>query len=335
MQTLTRQLNESRDSLQFSNKLCEQLEQKIEELERTNEGLRKFCDSRKGLIEQKSATIRELEEKLKALQEDYSSVKEHCENLEQSQVKDVAAEEVASPKTARSISFSGVLRYSSPPRAEIQELQDTVDDLMLKLQNANYQKQKLENDFKEVVADNQTLGKTLEVAEAEVAELLARVKSFEEASEGQSLEGPVTSPRMRELSTSTPTCGSNFLFHSPRMENSPTHLPLKSPKVASAMEGLLGTSLFNELDSQYNMLQRQYEDLLHRCTCSASLAYKSKYHISGDQDEAVDSQPVAETQGQTKDRPFKELFDEVFATLRQTAQVADRLIERRNRTSTS
>ena len=36
-----------------------------------------------------------------------------------------------------------------------------------------------------------------------------------------------------------------------------------------------------------------------------------------------------------KDRPFKELFDEVFATLRQTAQVADRLIERKNRTSST
>lgn len=316
--------------------MCEQLEQKIEELERTNEGLQKSCDSGKSLIEQKCTRIQELEEKLEALQEDYGNMKEHCESLKQSQVKDVPSEEVvASPKTARSISFSGVLRYSSPPRAEIQDLQDTIDDLMLKLQNANYQKQKLENDFKEVVADNQALGKNLEVAEAEVAELQARVKLFEEASEKPSLEGPVTSPRIQGLTNSTPTCGSSFLCHSPVMENSPSHLPLRSPKVSSAMEGLLGTSLFSELDSQYSMLQQQYEDLLHRCTCSASLAYKNKCHFSVEQDEAVDSQPLGETQSQMKDRPFKELFDEVFATLRQTAQVADRLIERKNRTSST
>lgn len=316
--------------------MCEQLEQKIEELERTNEGLQKSCDSGKSLIEQKCTRIRELEEKLEALQEDYGNMKEHCESLEHSQVKDVPSEEVvASPKTARSISFSGVLRYSSPPRAEIQDLQDTIDDLMLKLQNANYQKQKLENDFKEVVADNQALGKSLEVAEAEVAELQARVKLFEEASEKPSLEGPVTSPRSQGLTNSTPTCGSSFLCQSPGMESSPSHLPLRSPKVSSAMEGLLGTSLFSELDSQYSMLQQQYEDLLHRCTCSASLAYKNKRHFSVEQDEAVDSQPLGETQSQMKDRPFKELFDEVFATLRQTAQVADRLIERKNRTSST
>jgi len=316
--------------------LCEQLEQKIEELERTNEGLRKSCDSGKSLIEQKCTRIRELEEKIEALQEDYGNIKEHCESLEQSQVKDVPSEEVvASPRTARSISFSGVLRYSSPPRAEIQDLQDTIDDLMLKLQNANYQKQKLESDFKEVVADNQALGKNLEVAESEVAELQARVKLFEEASEKPSLEGPVTSPRSQGLTNSTPTSGSSFLCQSPGMENSPSHLPLRSPKVSSAMEGLLGTSLFSELDSQYSMLQQQYEDLLHRCTCSASLAYKNKRHFSVEQDEAVDSQPLGETQSQMKDRPFKELFDEVFATLRQTAQVADRLIERKNRTSST
>lgn len=287
-------------------------------MEAANERLQKLCDSRKILTEQKDATIQDLEQKLEALREEYGKMKEQCQSSEQSPAKDMSI--VESPRTTRSVSFSGMLSYSSPQRAEVKELQDTVAELTLKLQNATYQKKKLEAELKEVVADNHALGRTLEKTEAEVAELQAKVKLFDDISESQSLERPITSPRSRDLAISTPTSDS---FHSPGMEDSPALLPLKSPKATLAMEGLQGMSLFTEIDNQYGVVQKQYEDLLQRCTCSASLAHKNRYHVSAEKEDNMEG-------GRTQDRPFKELFDEVFATLRQTTQVADRLIERRS-----
>ena len=307
--------------MQFSNKSCEQLEQKIEELEVANERLQKLCDSRKILTEQKDATIQDLEQKLEALREEYGKIKEHCQSSEQSPAKDTPSEPIVeSPRTTRSVSFSGMLSYSSPQRAEVKELQDTVEELTLKLQNASYQKKRLEAELKEVLADNHALGRTVEKTEAEVAELQAKVKLFDDISEGQSLERSITSPRSRDLAISTPTSDS---FHSPGMEDSPALLPLKPPKATIAMEGLQGMSLFSEIDNQYGVVQKQYDDLLQRCTCSASLAHKNRYHVSAEKEDNMEG-------GRTQDRPFKELFDEVFATLRQTTQVADRLIERRS-----
>ena len=290
-------------------------------MEVANERLQKLCDSRKILTEQKDATIQELEQKLEALQEEYSKIKEQCQSSEQSLAKDTSSETIVeSPRTTRSVSFSGMLSYSLPQRAEVKELQDTVAELTLKLHNATYQKKKLEAELKEVLADNHALGRTLEKAEAEVAELQAKVKLFDDISEGQSLERSITSPRSRDLAISTPTSDS---FHSPGMEDNPALLPLKSPKATLAMEGLQGMSLFSEIDNQYGVVQKQYEDLLQRCTCSASLAHKNRYHVSAEKEDNMEG-------GRRQDRPFKELFDEVFATLRQTAQVADRLIERRS-----
>lgn len=312
-------MSESKDSLQFSNKSCEQLEQKIEELEAANKGLQRLCDSRKILTEQKDATIQDLEQKLEALREECSKTKEHCS--EQSPAKAMPSGAVdESPRTMRSVSFSGVLSYSSPQRAEVKELQDTVEELTLKLQNASYQKKKLEAELKEVLADNQVLGKTLEKTEAEVAELQAKVRLFEDIFEAQNLERSITSPRSRDLATSTPTAD---LLHSPGTEDSPALLPLKSPKVSLTMESLQGMSLFSEIDNQYSVVQKQYEDLLQRCTCSASLAHKNRYHVSAEKEDNMGGE-------RKQDRPFKELFDEVFATLKQTTQVADRLIERRS-----
>lgn len=233
-----------------------------------------------------------------------------------------------SSKTLRSLSYTGGTPSAS---AEVTDLQSKVEDLTLKLRNATYQKKKIESGFREVAAENQVLSKNLEKAETEIAELQTRLRSYEEATEKQSLEYPLTSPKLQGYPTLTPTPTKSGSFHyqssSPFGDESPRLLFQKPPKLG---EIALGASLFSELDSQYSTLQMRYEDLLQQCTCSASLVHKSKHNLSLEPLETDGAQSTSKPENDSFDKPFKELFDEVFATLRQTAQVADRLIERKN-----
>ena len=77
-----------------------------------------------------------------------------------------------------------------------------------------------------------------------------------------------------------------------------------------------GKSIFSELDSEYSSLQQQYQNLLTNCVCSAQHNVVEKSNITRSSSISCGRRGA-----------FKELFDELFATLRQTAQVADKLME--------
>ena len=340
MQTLSRQLAELKDSLQFSNKSCEQLEGRGEELEKANTSLRKLCEGQQAQLENKTTAVQDLEEKLDSVQREYQRVKERCDSLELSQLQAVGKScMTAKLVRKKSTSFSGELVEDSsewPTGAQRErELLKTMDEVTEKLRTATYQKQKYEKGLREVLAENQSLSRSLERAEADASELQARLRAYEEAMEKQSLErsygSPMPYPAATLLTSSTPTGGSVFQYGSltsPAEDSSQL-----SHKSSRTTESVLGTSLFSELDSHYSNLQERYDQLLQQCTCSAGLAHRNqlKNMAAGDGGTGVLSSLATQPQASSSvaGAPFKDLFEEVFATLKQTAAVADRLIERK------
>ncbi len=309
-------------------------------MEATNEELVKFCEDRQVVIEQKSAVVRDLREKADSLEQENRRLKDE---LEQSQLNTEISEGDGAKALQRRHS-SNVRAYMSPEHYQQQKalleqvtaLQEALGKLTLKLQSAQYQRQKLQNELAEVVEENQLLCKTLEKSEMESAELQAKLKLYEEASERQhSLDSSlssVTSNRRHRTPSSTPLHSNGFHDHFLLPSPGPEDYPMqRSPKMPLDLDDTLGVSLFSELDIQHTTLHKQYSQLLHDCTCSASLTHNRRQQLGVTEADGDQSQDGKQTVGLTQtDRPFKQLFDDVFATLKQTAQVADRLIERRS-----
>ncbi len=326
-------MSESRDSLHFLNRTCEQLEAKVEELEATNEGLCKMCEDRQVAIEQKNAVAWELKEKLESLEEENKLLREELNRVKQSPDRTEISTTEAIHKgptegqRARRLCPEDHHRQQEVLLKRMAELQQELDQVSQKLQNSHYQRQKLQKELGDVLEENQLLCRELEKVEQESMELQAKLTLQEEASERQnSLESSLSSStsirRHRTLSSHSNGFHDRFLLPSPAPEDQRSH------KTPLDLTGTLGVSLFSELDTQYTTLHRQYSELLQDCTCSASLAHKRGYQVAVTEVDGSHTQYKRQT-SQT-DRPFKELFDEVFATLKQTAQVADRLIERRS-----
>ena len=330
-QTLSRQLNESRESLQFSNRSCEQLEVKVEELERTNHELQKICDNKQNEIEKRTARIQDLGNKLQTFELEYRTFRDSHIDLKQNGESDHAMVKVARKRSSESNScetFRGDVPVLPTP-AETADLQNTIDTLTLNLKNASYQRQRVEGELKQAMAENQALSKNLDKAEAEINELHKSLKSCEEVFDKQSLENSLRVP-VPGVSTPTLISGSHdhYCFTSPGNDGVGSMQSTQRPPKLNECE--LGASLFSELDTQYTVLQQQYKELLHDCTCSASLSHKHRHRESFEQEETDCA--TTHSQSVQLDKPFKQLFDEMFATLKQTAQVADRLIERRSYT---
>lgn len=253
------------------------------------------------------------------MHEDFSRLREQC--------VESATENPAVRSKSSSLSESAS-SPSQPSVQEMTELRGNVDSLTLKLQNTSYQKQKLESELRQVLSENQALGRNLERAELEIAELQARLRVHEEASERQRFECYSPTPQKTPVSTPGHTSSYQRLCISPSADESPSRFQ-RSPK---ANESGLGASLFSELDTQYTDLQLQYEDLLQQCTCSASLSHANTHCGMVETSEAEGVPALSKGNSSPLETPFKVLFDEMFATLKQTAQVADRLIERKKNT---
>ena len=287
-------------------------------------------------LDLKTATMQDLEEKLDSVQKEYRQLKEHCESLELSQAQQtLSTGDKAMRKKA--VSFSGELSVDTvdcPTMSQReQDLVKTVEELTDKLRTANYQRERYENGLQEVVAENQALSRSLERVEADTGELQARLRAYEDAMEKQSLEQAYSSPIPHSgqyLSvSSTPTSNSTFQYTSGLP--SPGGEENNRPSIRTA-DSLLGTSLFSELDSQYSDLQERYDQLVQQCTCSAGLAHRSQMKLSaadGSGDVPHSLATSAEASLVSPVAPFKDLFEEVFATLKQTAAVADKLAQRK------
>ena len=288
--------------------------------------LQRLCETQQQQLEQKTATVVDLEEKLESVQREHRLMKDHCKEP-QSLCKSCGS---GSKSPARRQGNDSV----DHPTASQVDLLKTVEELTERLRTSSYQRQKFEKGLREVLADNQTLSHNLERAEADVAELQARLRAYEDAMEKQSLERSCSSPFVhsgQHISvSSTPTHASVFQYTSDTQSSVGDDNSSQPPslKTSRTTDSLLGTSLFSELDSQYSDLQEHYDQLVQQCTCSAGLAHRNhlKQAVANSRD--LDSL-VSPSDARLAAAPFKDLFEEVFATLKQTAAVADKLVQRK------
>ena len=299
-----------RSSLQFSNTSCEQLEQKVEELEHSNKQLQKLCNIQQTLLAQKTSTFVDLQKDFARLKCQHEQLLQVKMTVEETDAGGFEAEQKRRSKNLKS--DDGGKPLSIGDGSDVAELQSSMAELAQSVQNITFQKQKVESELEEVVNDNQSLVKALERADSEIVELQTRLRNVEE----NSLD--LTSPKSR----SCPLTDTQQFSPSNDPKSPLTlHKACKSPrKSGSDQDACL--SLFSELDIQYSTLQQRYCELVEQCTCSASLFHK-KWFPSKPENPPTNVQMVT-------DAPFKELFDEVFATLKQTSLVADKLIERKN-----
>ena len=178
---------------------------------------------------------------------------------------------------------------------EPQDSSRALDEMALELKSFRCEQVKLKAELKEAVTDNQVLTQSLEKAEAEIIELATCITKEQTPETDSEAHTPVRKP----ISASN-TPRNHITVHSFKFDN------VDQPKDSNAV----GSSLFSELDNQYITLQEKYEHFLQNCTCSASqAAHRSK----------ITSEKLR-MQG-----PLKTLFEDMFATLKKTSQLADEL----------
>lgn len=317
-----RQLAESKDSLQFSNHLCEQLEVKVEELETSNEQLARQCRERQALLDQRTSSLAEAEEDLASARAECDHIKADLERLrngesggEEGKGRGRGDEEDGGGKEVRDVLLE----------EEVSRLREEVDALTLRVQSSEFQKRRLKREMANALGENATLSKSLEKAEGDLAELQLRLEEL-------TAEPPHSASHLAlvlPFDPSHPTHVQNGSSAVPLDEASRYEMAAGESSSTSNGEGN-GQSLFSELDTQFSNLQQSYGDLLHKCTCSASLGHRARQVIGKKGAELSFISTEGEgKEGRTGGAPFKELFDEMFATLKQTAEVADRLIEKR------
>jgi peptidoglycan hydrolase CwlO-like protein len=317
LQTLMRQLAESKDSLQFSNQLCEQLEGKVEELEASNEQLVRQCRERQAVLDQKNTNLVEAEEDLASARDECEHVRADLDRLRSRGAGRGDAGEEGMERGGEDRCDGGwgaVHTTGQQVSEEVTRLREEVDMLTLRVQSSEFQKRRLKRELLNALGENTTLVKNLEKAEGEIGELQLRL---EELSDESNRVVPVTPHSAGHVilvsptDTSFPQNGASDGSNAGRSEVAETTTNAQS--------------LFSELDNQFSSLQQSYGDLLHKCTCSAGLGHRVQQGV-GD-----GAEPPSNGEGRQSRTggAFKELFDEMFATLKQTAEVADRLIEKR------
>ncbi len=296
-----RQLAETKDSLHFSNHLCEQQELKVDELEKSNNRLRKLCNERQNLLEQKNSKLVEIEENVICVRDENDRIKAKLENIRTSGGDGGGA---VKHENGRSHSLTITTSSNKEESEELAQLKEAYSELTVKLQNSMFQKKRLERQLEEVISENLSLTTTAERTEIDYAELQQKIEEL-------SKESSETSPISLNTTFSAPRIDSRL----PSLSESAADMPFENAK---------GESLFSELGgTQYSSLHHHNcgDFLQQKCTCSGAGVVLHKRSGGNRRGDTTDYSPSRES------KSFKELFDEMFATLRQTAEVADRLIE--------
>lgn len=179
---------------------------------------------------------------------------------------------------------------------EIYELKTRNKSLDKKIQSISKQKMKLESEITTLTEVNHTLEQSLTEAEDKANKLQSKIVSLESEKQPSHVHG-------RDSVSSDTTD-----HHHPNMEK-------KSESTSKN-----GVSLFGELDEQFLQLQKQFHDLVTSCNCSASLPYRHKYPYNNHKKVEMSKQPSVNK------KPFQHIFDKIYATLKETTIVADRLL---------
>ena len=302
---MTSQLSNTKAALRLANSSCESLEQKLEETERENRELKTVNLRRQVTIDLKTKIINDLHDRLEGLERELSEMK----SLKSRDVPDGVSNKSSSNNNNRDLAG---LNHDEL----LKEHYEIVEDLSIKLQDTNYQKNKTQTLLDAMKTENSKLSELLERTELENAELRSHLSSLEEKLLNTSTSEPVTP----SLPPNSPP--KNFLARY-QSEDSPSFSRV--------------TTLHTELQVDYQTMKEQYDYMLSSCHCEANshkriddgdAATKDDVHNVVD---GRDKRNKAEEGSIAKESSLKDLFQEVYATLKATTVVADRLIEKRSR----
>ena len=311
-QNLTRHLNEAKDALQFAYKTCDQLEQRVEDLEAQNNELKRACAGKESAITLKCKLIDSLQSHVEALRAEVTEIQDVAKHKHST--NNVDLDTTPNPLNSNSTNHSrGSPRPFTPPTSKVtasySELQELTDELTLKLQNSSYQKSKLNVEVEKLLNENFRLQESLLKAENGIADLQAKVQNLEDSLADEGREDMPLSPVQSRGNRLTST-------------DSEIQLSLGTSSLTN-----LGTSLFSELNTQYYGLQKQLDSVLSNCTCGAAASLYSSELLSPKADQVEKNDCVEQPESSILERPLKDLFDEVFVTLHQSTLVVDRLMK--------
>lgn len=295
-----------KDALKLANSSCESLELKLEEIDKENKELKLKLAKKEMMVEVKTKIIDDLQARLEVVEREFAEYKEEM-------TKKMKANNNSSPSLpdapTKQMSYD-----ETKTTIETSELKDLVDELSFKLQNATYQKTKAQQNLDRATSENSKLVELVEKNEAEILELQNRIKLLEEGLPSEpatpSASLPPHSPFRHYMSPTHHASGNDFTdVDSIALKQITDHQMMSSPL------SLNGLTFFSELQSEFSILQNKFDVLLSNCSCGASAQFKDK--------------PPPGKDLSKKEPSLKDLFQEVYATLKQTTIVADKLIERR------
>ena len=302
----------------MANKSCARVELRLEEVEMHNKELEARLNKKDVTLQLKGRIVDDLQAKLEALKLENSSLQEA---LSKSRLKNGEIR-----THSRSLSGAGLKSTCSGDRQPSTELNEMVDELTTKLQNITYQKNKLELQLATLHTENSKLVEIVSKQETEIGDLQNHIKFLEEVVAGGCSQP--TTPHLLVSPKGTPShsllvqATDPTLLHSIGGESSlDMSLSERNSKAPH------GVTLFSELQTEFNTLQSNFENIIRNCSCPASSAYKTKETNIEETDTPLSSQAQKVKWSSSQ---MKGLFDEVYATLKQTTVVADQLIEKRN-----
>ena len=313
------------------------MEQRLEESESEIKQLKLANQKKEATLHVKARTIEDLQSLLENLESNNMQLQEDLKTSIRNSPTDLK-DGLSSPvRTERSHSCVDTMQSESE-----KELHDLVEDLTKQLSDLRYQKSKAKSSYETITSENRKLRELLGKAESEVVDLQIQVKFLEDLNNDGSEPAtpiPPTSPGRRSALSSLshaggscPHCNGSLLDYS--YENSFSLNRIKS-------EPFIGSdTLFTELQNELNTVQISFDKLLQNCTCPASIPYKDLILDTpilldtpppcGDNVKEQSTVKRLSNHGRCHDLTMKDLFDEVYASLKQSSIVADQLLTRKN-----
>lgn len=316
------------ESLKFANKSCEHLEQKLEESESELRELKLTNVKQEATLQVKMKIIEDLQSSLESLESENLQLQENLKLTSPNFSKDQDGNDVtidSLSKLERSQSYA----ESGETSRKSKEMQELLDDLTKTLNDTKYQKNKMKQNADMISSENKKLKELLMKAETEVIELEAQVRVLEEASCERSqpatpIPTPLSPGRRAPLQSSMSNPGNIC----PHCNGSLFETIFEDSLVSGSPTGNNNSTdtLFTEFQNESNALQLKFNKLVQDCTCSASIPYKE---VMLDTPPPFIETPPTNEPATEEPSSLKDLFEEVYLSLKKTSVVADQLMSTR------
>ena len=308
----------------MSSQLAEHLESKLNESEEEVDQLQRQCDllqlelnksdghlhHSEALLEEQATEVLQLKRKVDDLQLERRRLEQELEGERRKTVSPM-------------VPFTPPMGTSS---AECTLLAEELASLRSKLEQSQACKMKLERQLSDVALEKAGLEQQVTLAEETVEELRSRLAATEDIDSGL-VSGSTRLKRSKSMLYGGKQC---YAARRPSHSSS----PLKSPQTLEPLPSLhphsSGSrsptnipSLWSELDSQCTTVQGQFDQWVQKCNCSASLEYQK--YVKARQ---MAQQEESKERTQPPLQPFKNIFDELFSSIKETTAVANRLLSK-------